>query len=226
MFIHYSTANIHDMTLLEALKSPLFMKYYESQPFNGNHLRPCPMLENPYELGRMVSESGAHGTDLFNGNHLRPCPMLENPYELGRMVSESGAHGTDLVEPESPEDLRRKTVPAAAAWAPVADRLWKDESDPLHRKREEDPPPGMAETDIARLAHLSHIDGRPVEAPPPRWAQGPRRRSRRRPGPAFFAVEGRVRPHAPQARGGSSPGHGRDRHREARAPEPHRLTPG
>ncbi len=42
VFIHYSTANIHDMTLLEALKSPLFMKYYESQPFNGNHLRPCP----------------------------------------------------------------------------------------------------------------------------------------------------------------------------------------
>ncbi len=158
VFIHYSTANIHGMTLLEALKSPLFMKYYESQPFNGNHLRPCPMLENPYELGRMVSESGAmtllealksplfmkyYESQPFNGNHLRPCPMLENPYELGRMVSESGAHGTDLVEPESPESLRRKTVPAAAAWAPVADRLWKDESDPMHRKREEDPHQGM-----------------------------------------------------------------------------------
>ena len=64
VFIHYANANIHDVSLLEALKSPLFMKYYEGQPFNQNHLRPCPMLENPERLGQMVQESGAHGTDL------------------------------------------------------------------------------------------------------------------------------------------------------------------
>ena len=46
-FIHYSDSNIKDKTLLEALKSPLFMAYKEGQPFNDNHLRPCPMLENP-----------------------------------------------------------------------------------------------------------------------------------------------------------------------------------
>ncbi|MFR3450690.1 MAG: hypothetical protein ACLTSX_02600 [Collinsella sp.] len=59
---------------LEALKSPLFMKYYENQPFNDNHLRPCPMLENPYELGRLVAESGAHGTDLVEPETRRPPP--------------------------------------------------------------------------------------------------------------------------------------------------------
>ena len=64
VFIHYSSANIHDVSLLEALKQPLFMAYHENQPFNNNHLRPCPMLENPEILQRMVKESGAKSTDL------------------------------------------------------------------------------------------------------------------------------------------------------------------
>lgn len=46
VFIHYSNANIHDVSLLDALRSPLFMKYYENMPFNDNYLKPCPMLEN------------------------------------------------------------------------------------------------------------------------------------------------------------------------------------
>ena len=64
VFIHYSNANIHDMSLLDALRSPLFMKYYENMPFNDNYLKPCPMLENPDVLPRLVAESGAHSTDL------------------------------------------------------------------------------------------------------------------------------------------------------------------
>ncbi|SHH67736.1 Radical SAM superfamily enzyme, MoaA/NifB/PqqE/SkfB family [Clostridium collagenovorans DSM 3089] len=64
VFIHYSSANIKDVTLLEALKQPLFMAYHNNQPFNSNHLRPCPMLENPEILERMVKETGAKSTDL------------------------------------------------------------------------------------------------------------------------------------------------------------------
>lgn len=64
VFIHYSNANIHDMSILEILKSPLFMAYHEGQPFNKNHLRPCPMLENPELLQEMVRRTGAHSTDL------------------------------------------------------------------------------------------------------------------------------------------------------------------
>ncbi|QNM04816.1 radical SAM protein [Qiania dongpingensis] len=64
VFIHYSGANIRETTLLEALKQPLFMAYRDNQPFNGNHLRPCPMLENPEILEQMVRETGAHSTDL------------------------------------------------------------------------------------------------------------------------------------------------------------------
>ena len=64
VFIHYSNANIRTHTLLEILKSPLFMAYRDNQPFNENHLRPCPMLENPEILQKMVAQTGARSTDL------------------------------------------------------------------------------------------------------------------------------------------------------------------
>lgn len=64
VFIHYSGANIRENTLLECLKQPLFMAYRDNQPFNDNQLRPCPMLENPEILQRIVKETGAKSTDL------------------------------------------------------------------------------------------------------------------------------------------------------------------
>ena len=64
VFIHYSNCNIHDCTLMEALKSPLFQAYHDNQPFNDNMLRPCPMLENPERLQELVKATGAHSTDL------------------------------------------------------------------------------------------------------------------------------------------------------------------
>lgn len=63
VFIHYSNANIHTCTLLEALQSPIFMAYHDGQPFNDNMLRPCPMLENPELLPEIVKKTGAHSTD-------------------------------------------------------------------------------------------------------------------------------------------------------------------
>ena len=64
VFIHYSDSNIREKTLLECLQGPIFMAYHDGQPFNENHLRPCPMLENPELLRKMVKETGAHSTDL------------------------------------------------------------------------------------------------------------------------------------------------------------------
>lgn len=65
-FIHYSDSNIYNKTLLETLKSPLFMQYHDNQPFNKNHLRPCPLLDNPECLVDMVEKSGAKSTDIKN----------------------------------------------------------------------------------------------------------------------------------------------------------------
>jgi MoaA/NifB/PqqE/SkfB family radical SAM enzyme len=63
-FIHYSDSNIREKTILEALKSPLFMNYHDGQPFNENYLRPCPLLDNPDALVGMVERSGAYSTDF------------------------------------------------------------------------------------------------------------------------------------------------------------------
>ena len=64
VFIHYSDSNIREKTLLECLQGPIFMAYHDGQPFDENHLRPCPMLENPEKLREIVHRTGAHSTDL------------------------------------------------------------------------------------------------------------------------------------------------------------------
>lgn len=65
VFIHFSDSNIRTHTLLEGLKNPLFQAYYHNQPFNDNHLRPCPMLENPDCLREIIGKTGAKSTDLL-----------------------------------------------------------------------------------------------------------------------------------------------------------------
>ncbi len=64
VFVHYSDSNIREKSLLECLQSPVFMAYHDGQPFNENHLRPCPMLENPEKLREMIHRTGAVSTDL------------------------------------------------------------------------------------------------------------------------------------------------------------------
>lgn len=64
VFIHYSDSNIHNKSIIEILKSPLFMAYRKGQPFNQNHLMPCPMLENPQCLEAIIKKTGAVSTDL------------------------------------------------------------------------------------------------------------------------------------------------------------------
>jgi MoaA/NifB/PqqE/SkfB family radical SAM enzyme len=63
-FIHYSNANIKEVSLLEALRQPLFQQYRANQPFNKNLLRPCPCLDNPEKLRQMVNNSQAKSTQI------------------------------------------------------------------------------------------------------------------------------------------------------------------
>lgn len=66
VFIHYSDSNIRTHTLFEALNNPLFMAYRKGQPFNDNHLMPCPMLENPDILRDIIKKTGAKSTDFIS----------------------------------------------------------------------------------------------------------------------------------------------------------------
>ncbi|MDO4845980.1 MAG: radical SAM protein, partial [Oscillospiraceae bacterium] len=63
-FIHYADSNIREKSLLDIMRSPLFMAYHDGQPFNENMMRPCPMLENPEKLREIVQKTGAKSTDL------------------------------------------------------------------------------------------------------------------------------------------------------------------
>lgn len=65
VFIHYSDSNIRKNTILEGLRNPLFTAFRKGQPFNENHLRPCPMLENPQILRKIIGDTGAKSTDLI-----------------------------------------------------------------------------------------------------------------------------------------------------------------
>ncbi len=80
VFIHYSNVNIHDVSLLDALRSPLFQAYHDNQPFNNNMLRPCPMLENPHEIERLVHETGAVSTDYESPESVEHLISKTIPY--------------------------------------------------------------------------------------------------------------------------------------------------
>ncbi|MDR0876142.1 MAG: radical SAM protein [Clostridiales Family XIII bacterium] len=90
-FVHYSNVNINKVSLLEALQSPLFKAYRENQPFNRNYMRPCPVLDNPEIIEKMVTESGAHSTDF-----LKPEPV-EDLTARTRPVAEKWAETSDPI---------------------------------------------------------------------------------------------------------------------------------
>jgi len=98
-FIHYADSNIHKNTLLEALQSPLFMQYHKNQPFNNNHLRPCPLLDNPKRLTEMVEESGARSTDMIKPENVwdlsAKCESAAEKWTVTAEKLWSVSHGCD-----------------------------------------------------------------------------------------------------------------------------------
>ena len=47
------------------------MQYKQNQPFNENHLRPCPLLDNPGRLTSMIDNSRAKSTDMKDPEDVR-----------------------------------------------------------------------------------------------------------------------------------------------------------
>ena len=68
VFAHYSSVNIKDPDkhIIDALQSPIFMAYKARQPFSENMLRPCPVMDNPGAIKKMVQLTGAKSTDVAN----------------------------------------------------------------------------------------------------------------------------------------------------------------
>lgn len=61
-FVHFANVNIKNTSLVKALKSTLFQACQAAQPFNHNHLRPCPIIDNPKALEQLVTETGPYPT--------------------------------------------------------------------------------------------------------------------------------------------------------------------
>jgi MoaA/NifB/PqqE/SkfB family radical SAM enzyme len=62
VFAHFATHNIYESSLTEAVKSPLFTAIREAIPYEGNLLRPCMLIDQPYVARRVWQENGAHPT--------------------------------------------------------------------------------------------------------------------------------------------------------------------
>ncbi|WP_425449392.1 radical SAM protein [Dethiothermospora halolimnae] len=100
-FIHYSNVNIKDVSLLEALKSPIFKEYKKGQPFNDNHLRPCPLLDNPDRLKKMVNKSGAKSTQPIDKE------SVEELTDKCQMVSKNWAKKAEVLWKERAEKKKK-----------------------------------------------------------------------------------------------------------------------
>lgn len=131
VFIHFSNTNIHDHSILEMLQSPLFMEYHKGQPFNDNHLRPCPMLENPEILRQLVARSGAHGTNEESEESVEHLCAKCDQYakEWGKTADEiweSQPHKKKAYENYAKENRKDRKIlkhkPAAPAEAVDKDR--------------------------------------------------------------------------------------------------------
>ena len=65
-FCHYSDSNIHEVSLLDALRSPFFTAFRKAQPFSSNPLRACPLVDVPEGIVNVVKEGNAHSTHFNN----------------------------------------------------------------------------------------------------------------------------------------------------------------
>lgn len=135
VFAHYANANIHDSSLLDALRSPLFMAYREAQPFSQNLLRPCPILDNSGVLAELVEKSGAASTNPMGGEEAAALcgkcreaaeawepvanRLWENPLDPRHAIRKSGMSGLAETDQERLAELGRI---APGSEAPVEPR--------------------------------------------------------------------------------------------------------
>ncbi|MEA2102480.1 MAG: radical SAM protein [Thermodesulfobacteriota bacterium] len=62
IFAHFATHNIHEHSLLDALKSPFFTAIRQHQPHTDNLLRPCMIIDNPEVLRGTCKRHNARPT--------------------------------------------------------------------------------------------------------------------------------------------------------------------
>ena len=62
VYTHVAMDNIKNVSLAEALNSPLFRAIRQRQPHNENHLRPCMIIDNPERFREIIKETKPYFT--------------------------------------------------------------------------------------------------------------------------------------------------------------------
>jgi MoaA/NifB/PqqE/SkfB family radical SAM enzyme len=62
VYTHIAMNNIKDVSLAEALDSPLFRAIRKSQPHNENQLRPCMIIDNPHIYREIIEKTKPYFT--------------------------------------------------------------------------------------------------------------------------------------------------------------------
>lgn len=83
VFVHYANCNIRDVSLKEALSSPVMRAYTKRQPFSSNIRRPCPLIDIPEILPEIVEESGAYSTQVHDRESPEEFAEKLKPYSEG-----------------------------------------------------------------------------------------------------------------------------------------------
>lgn len=85
VFVHFATDNIKEKSLIDILTSDFFAGFRKRQPYTGNHLRPCCIIDNPHILREIVAESGAYptheGAETVVGCLARPLDKYAGDYK-------------------------------------------------------------------------------------------------------------------------------------------------
>lgn len=104
-FCHYSDANINDMSLQQALQSPFFRAFRREQPFSGHPLQPCPMMDVPEQIVKLVEQSGARSTHLG-----KPEPARDFAEKVAPYAREWDEHVRTRSKPYTRGEMRRYKV--------------------------------------------------------------------------------------------------------------------
>jgi MoaA/NifB/PqqE/SkfB family radical SAM enzyme len=83
VFVHFAEDSIHEKSLGECIRGRAFTEMRTRQPFGCDHRRPCPQIDHPEELKRLVETYDLRPTHdgaekVVTDHHRRICSIAED----------------------------------------------------------------------------------------------------------------------------------------------------
>ena len=103
VFAHYSTHNIKEHSFIEVLDSPFFHMLREKHPFNPDHRRPCPVIDNPRVYREIMQEIKPRPTEPDADKAL---------FELGPFLDKYAEEYGRLLDEDEPVSIEKKAATA------------------------------------------------------------------------------------------------------------------